>query len=143
MIYVGKHQTTNPEDRYFGSGKYLKDAIKKYGKKHFKKEVLHVFDNEEDMNAKERELITEEFVSRTDTYNLGIGGEGGAQFKGRKHTEETKRKIREARSKQILSKESIQKMANSLRGRKQTKEHIENVVRSKMRNKLKQIGQVS
>ena len=41
------------------------------------------------MNQKEKELITEEFVLREDTYNLGVGGEGGAHFKGKKHSEET------------------------------------------------------
>ena len=88
-IYVGKHQTENMNDGYFGSGIALRNAIKKYGKENFTKEILFVFDTEQEMNDKERELINEEFVSRKDTYNLGVGGEGGPHFKGKKHTKET------------------------------------------------------
>lgn len=84
-IYIGKHQTKNPMDGYYGSGKLIREAIKKYGKENFTKEVLFLFDSEQEMNQKEKELITEEFVSRNDTYNAGVGGEGGPHFKGRSH----------------------------------------------------------
>jgi dissimilatory sulfite reductase (desulfoviridin) alpha/beta subunit len=75
-IYIGVHKTENPNDSYLGSNRILKDAIKKYGKENFTKEVLFVFDNEESMWAKEKELVNEDFVSRKDTYNIGQGGEG-------------------------------------------------------------------
>jgi hypothetical protein len=93
-FYIGKHQTTDANDNYYGSGKKLELAIKKYGKENFTKEVLFIFDNEYEMNSKEKELITEEFVNRKDTYNVGIGGEGGPHFKGKKHTDEAKAKIK-------------------------------------------------
>ena len=75
--YIGKHQTNNLDDGYMGSGKHLKRAISKHGLKSFTKEILHVFDNEDEMNAKEAELVSEEFCSRDDTYNLCPGGKGG------------------------------------------------------------------
>lgn len=84
-IYIGKHQTKVLDDTYYGSGKLIKAAIKKYGKENFTKEILYIFETEDEMNSKEKELITEEFASRNDTYNTGIGGEGGPHFKGRTH----------------------------------------------------------
>lgn len=50
--YIGQHRTNNVNDDYLGSGIILKDAIKKYGKNNFKKEILFIFDNEYDMNKK-------------------------------------------------------------------------------------------
>lgn len=43
-----------------------------------------------------------------------------ATWTGRKHTEETKQKIQEARSKQVITNETRQKMSNSRKGRKIT-----------------------
>ena len=76
-IYIGKHQTKDLNNGYMGSGKHLKYAISKYGIENFEKEILFQFDNEADMNAKEAELVTEEFCLREDTYNLCPGGKGG------------------------------------------------------------------
>lgn len=76
-VYIGKHQTKNIDDNYMGSGKLLNRSIKKYGKKNFKKVILHVFDTEEEMNLKEKELVTEEFCSSDSNYNLCPGGHGG------------------------------------------------------------------
>ena len=76
-IYIGKHQTKDLNDGYMGSGKHLRRAIEKYGIESFTKEILFQFDNEADMNAKEAELVTEEFCLREDTYNLCPGGRGG------------------------------------------------------------------
>lgn len=79
-IYIGKHQTNNLDDEYMGSGKYLKCAIKKYGIEHFSKEILHIFDNEEEMNAKEAELVTKDFVLEDTNYNICVGGQGGWSY---------------------------------------------------------------
>ena len=76
-IYIGKHQTKDLNDCYMGSGRYLKRAIAKYGIDNFVKEILFIFDNESEMNAKEAELVTEAFVKEDTNYNLCHGGHGG------------------------------------------------------------------
>jgi group I intron endonuclease len=116
-FYIGKHQTTKVNDAYYGSGKAIKEAIQKYGVENFDKEVLYVFDNEDDMNLKEKELITEEFVNRNDTYNLGVGGEGGAHFKGKTHSPETIEQIKQKRAKQTFSSETRRKISEANKGR--------------------------
>lgn len=110
-IYIGKHQTENPNDAYLGSGIALRNAIKKYGIENFEKVILFDFDTEQEMNDKERELITEEFVKRKDTYNKGVGGEGGPHFKGKKHSLESRQKMGVPNKK--LSQEARQKISIS------------------------------
>jgi len=78
--YIGKHKTKDLDDRYLGSGKLLHHAIKKYGIENFTKEIIHLCETEDDMNAKEREIVTEEFCLRKDTYNLCVGGHGGFSY---------------------------------------------------------------
>ena len=79
-IYIGVHSTKDMNDGYMGSGINIQSAIKKYGINNFKKDILYTFDNAGDMYAKERELVTEEFLLRNDTYNLRIGGTGGFDY---------------------------------------------------------------
>lgn len=76
-IYIGKHVTKNPNDSYLGSGKYICRAIKKYGRQAFEKTILFYCSSEEELNLKEKEIVTEEFLQTTNTYNMRIGGEGG------------------------------------------------------------------
>ena len=73
-IYIGVHSTINKNDRYMGSGVEIKEALKKYGRKSFIKEILFEYDTKEEMLAKEKELVTREFCMRTDTYNRIEGG---------------------------------------------------------------------
>jgi N-methylhydantoinase B/oxoprolinase/acetone carboxylase alpha subunit len=63
-----------------GSGKLLGYAIKLYGIENFHKEILHVFDNEDEMNRMEAEIVNEEFIMRDDVYNICVGGQGGFSY---------------------------------------------------------------
>lgn len=73
-IYIGQHITEDPNDGYLGSGTRIRNAIKKYGKSNFTKEIIAVFDNYKDMDALERKIVNEEFIKRSDTYNVILGG---------------------------------------------------------------------
>lgn len=75
-IYVGVHKTDNIHDSYMGSSKKLKSDILKYGIENFTKEILFIFDNPEEMYLKEVEIVNEEFVANSSTYNLKPGGQG-------------------------------------------------------------------
>jgi len=104
-VYRGVHATENPDifDGYLGSGTVLKQAIKKYGKNNFKREILSVHEDFDDAYDEERRIVDKMFVKRDDTYNLVIGGDGSHQGKdnplyGKRLSKETKRKMSESRS---------------------------------------------
>jgi group I intron endonuclease len=92
-IYIGKHQTNNLDDGYLGSGKLLIRAFKKYGKLQFSKDILFIFDNIDDMNAKETELVSAEFCEQTNNYNLARGGHGGWSYANSKKSPEDLKRI--------------------------------------------------
>lgn len=73
-FYIGVHKTKNPNDKYLGSGKYLTEAIKKYGRNVFKKDILFLFDNKNDAYEKEKELVTKDLINSGNVYNLQEGG---------------------------------------------------------------------
>ena len=73
-----------------GSGKYIERAIEKYSINHFIKEILFDFDNFDDMNNKEKELVpvNECYPNNPMSYNLVEGGNGQL-------TDDVKRRISE------------------------------------------------
>lgn len=79
-FYIGVHKTKNIDDGYMGSGKIIQQAIEKYGIANFKKEILEVFNDPETMYNREKEIVTEEFLSHPNVYNLKEGGSGGFDF---------------------------------------------------------------
>lgn len=88
-IYIGVHGTKDPLtfDGYIGNGininhpstyknpKYpFQYAVNKYGTSAFKRSVLFIFDDEKEAYNKEKEIVNKEFIKRSDTYNLALGG---------------------------------------------------------------------
>lgn len=102
QYYIGQHITNNAEDSYEGSGLYLNNAQKCYGLSSFIKSILFDFDNFEDMNKKEMELVQLSNCYPYDSlsYNLKEGGARGSI------TEQIKQKIRQTKD---LHKEQISK----------------------------------
>lgn len=80
-IYIGIHSTKEIYDNYIGSGKALLEAVKKYGKENFKKDILYVFKTRIQALKKEKELVCSEFIKLKDNYNLIIGGGSYEEFK--------------------------------------------------------------
>lgn len=88
-VYVGVHSTENPLifDNYLGNAVYsnipssynrretpFQCAVAKYGPKNFRRKVLKVFDTEQDALDFERWIVCPEFIRRSDTYNITLGG---------------------------------------------------------------------
>lgn len=88
-IYIGVHATETPEkfDGYYGCGVSKKHpishpktpfqyAIKKYGYDAFERSTIQIFNSYKEAFKLEAELVNEEFIKRTDTYNVILGGGG-------------------------------------------------------------------
>lgn len=77
-FYIGKRKSRNPpEDSYMGSGKLILAAIKKYGAENFQKEILEIFDTNDQAAEFEKKLVTRELIESGKSYNLHEGGHGG------------------------------------------------------------------
>lgn len=90
-FYIGKHSTENLDDGYMGSGVVIRNAIKKYGKENFTKEIIKFFDSDQTAYEFEYE-ITEGIEKDKNSYNQRRGGVGIQ--KGTVMSEETKEKMR-------------------------------------------------
>lgn len=72
--YIGQHYG-ELNDSYIGSGNTLKKAIIKYGKNNFKKEILEICENYEEMNIAEKKWIKYYNAVESDRfYNIATGG---------------------------------------------------------------------
>ena len=81
---------------YLGSGKAFKNALKKYGKEKFSRNIVCFCYSEEELNKTEYDLsVFLNVVENQDWYNLEYGGNGCS---GYHHTEETKKHLSEVLS---------------------------------------------
>lgn len=76
-IYVGKHHYDGFDRNYYGSGKYLWNAIHKYGKENFSVEMLDTANSRAELNDKEQYWIRKlNSKDKRVGYNLTYGGDG-------------------------------------------------------------------
>lgn len=83
--YIGKRKCNCAidQDNYLGSGKILKNAIKKYGKENFQKNILEVCDSDDICNEREKYWIALYNATYNDEfYNIAMGGDGGNTYAG-------------------------------------------------------------
>lgn len=150
-IYIGIHSSNKPflETDYWGSGTHIIRAIKKYGRKAFKRYVMGVYETREELFDVERLIVDQKFIDRNDTYNIILGGSGFAS--GEQHPQygtsgtahhnyqrERTPEFREKVSKATKGKnnpfygkkhtpDALAKMADASRNRKHTKEWKEHM----------------
>ncbi|CAH1615724.1 homing endonuclease [Escherichia phage UGJNEcP4] len=131
--YVGIHSTENIKDSYMGSGLYIKASIKKYGLENHRKEILYNFDTREEAIQMERIIVNEEFIKNPLTYNISLGGNAAPFIK-----EETRLKQSiAAKNRPYSFYENLfktRKKSKCLELRNKSKEHIEKIRQSNIRN---------
>ena len=153
--YVGDHSTNNIEkDKYLGSGRpAFKNAIKKYGRENFKREILKYYDTKQEAyDAQEKYIKLYSSHVSQGGYNISRQGGNGNNngpwsgkhlsiehrkkiseglkgkniwSKGSKHSEETKRKISESEKGRKISEETKKKMSLASKGKPKSEEHKE------------------
>ena len=139
--YIGQHETSNLADTYMGSGRYLKNAKKKYGIENFSKKIIAICETQENADILEKVFISLYRMEGKAEYNIAEGGYGGNPFefmskerkveirlkisksnKGKHHTEETKKIIAKASSehwkREDYKKRVGKKISESLTGKK-------------------------
>lgn len=79
MKYIGKHISRNLDDDYLGSGLRLNNAIRKYGREKFSREILFICANLQELTQLERLIVDESLVNDPNYYNMMVGGQGGPQ----------------------------------------------------------------
>jgi group I intron endonuclease len=156
--YIGKDSKNNPN--YLGSGVLLQKAISKYGKNNFKKDIIEECSNFEQLIQREEYWLNFYNAGNSpmfyNLHNYSSGAPSGEKNKlfgrklslkrrmqisqslrGRIHSEETKKRIRESNIGKNLgkypSKETRAKLSKAATGRKHTEE-------SKEKIRLKNIG---
>lgn len=104
FIYIGIHSTDDLQDGYFANGIYepsgndpfkwrklnhghkesgyqhIRNAMIKYGREAFSREILEWCETREMLIQRESELVDRDFIERTDTYNNRTGGYANTQF---------------------------------------------------------------
>lgn len=123
--YRGVHKTSDPYDRYLGSGTLLKKAVRKYGRSSFCKVILFCAFTESDSYKIEEILVDKEWCDRIDTYNIVVGGTGavGSLNKGKKLSKEHAAKGAASRVGRIFTEETRAKISAAHKGRPKSEAH--------------------
>ena len=138
-FYIGVHDLDRIGN-YLGSGKKLLQAIKKYGRENFKREILNKFELKNEAFEAEAKIVTHDLVKDRMCYNVALGGQGGSIRKGMKNSKLHNDKIQAAlfgnnNGRGHRSEEFKQKISNARKGMRFSDEHRRNLSLSHLGNK--------
>ena len=156
-IYIGqKKSTIFLANKYLGSGKYLKNALNKYGAQNFKVYLIEECSSKQILNDREIYWISYYKKNGYILYNISSGGDGGDTYIGlseeerqkrikkvsqncyfRHCTSEDRKKAWETRRKNGNDKFSIEyrtKLSKSHLGNKRSKESIQKGIQTRNQN---------
>lgn len=92
--YIGKYEG-NETDKYLGSGKLLRRAIKRYGPDKFIRIILERYNSAEMTRLGEIYWISKlNAIHSNEFYNIAAGGEGGNTFAGIKNRKQLIEKLK-------------------------------------------------
>ena len=132
--YIGDHSIDNlKRDYYLGSGQIIKSAIRKCGRKNFKKEIIKFFPTKQEAFDAQEKYIKEYNTLVPDGYN--ISPKGGLNVVGC-CSDEMKRKISLRHKGKIISEEQKRLTSIALKGRIKSDEERKNLSKSLMGHKL-------
>ena len=143
-LYFGSHSWENEglDPNYYGSGKIIKQAVRKYGKENFIVYPIKFYNTVDECRKAEEELLTKHNIANNPyCYNIKNGavgftsedvtgekhpmygkrGEDSPLF-GKHHTEETRQKISQSEKGKTVSDETRQKISQAKKGKKRTDE---------------------
>lgn len=137
--YLGQHRTNDLNDGYAGSGKIIINYYKKYDKiegETYKKEIIKFYNNLEELNRGERDLIGDKYESDDLCLNLRAGGNQIGFSKEIRDKISKNHKGGRIKGKYYqqcqMTDEIKEKISNSQKGKKQTEEHIRKRMLSKI-----------
>ena len=108
--YVGSSRKSQIDENYYGSGKVIKDALKKYGKENFQRDILW----EGKGNARDIETYFLKKINAANNplyYNLTNDARGNNL-----HKEETKKTVSEKLTGKKFSKERCENISKAKKG---------------------------
>ena len=108
--YIGSSRKTQIDENYYGSGKALKNALKKHGKENFTREIL--WEGEGDARVMETYYLTKfNAAGNSMFYNMTNDARGNNL-----HKEETKKTVSEKLTGRKFSKETCEKISKAKTG---------------------------
>lgn len=132
-VYIGKREKSKFDEGYWGSGKYIKNAINKYGIENFSREILEWCADRDSLCEREAYYIdylnTRNFEigyniakggigggsPHTEEWKLAHSGSGNGRF-GKEVSKETRLKISTANKGKVRTTETKEKISKSLKG---------------------------